>query len=88
MAQKMKNLTAIHEYVGLSPGLVQWVKESSIALSSGVGYGCGLDLPLLWLWHKGASCSSDSTPSLVTSICHKCGPKKTKKERKKPRSHS
>ena len=49
MAQKMKNLTAIHEYVGLSPGLVQWVKESSIALSSGVGYGCGLDLALLSL---------------------------------------
>ena len=49
MAQKMKNLTAIHEYVGLSPGLVQWVKESSIALSCGVGYGCGLDLAFLWL---------------------------------------
>ena len=49
MAQKMKNLTAIHEYVDLSPGLVQWVKQSSIALSCGVGYGYGLDLALLWL---------------------------------------
>ena len=49
MAQKMKNLTAIHEYVGLISGLVQWVKQSSIAFSSGVGYGCGLDLALLWL---------------------------------------
>ena len=49
MAQKMKNLTAIHEYVGLIPGLVQWVKESSIALSCGVCYGCGFDLALLWL---------------------------------------
>ena len=24
-------------------------------------------------------CGSDSIPSLETSICHKCGPKKTKK---------
>ena len=45
----MKNLTAIHEYLGLSLGFVQWVKESSIALSCGVGYGCGFDLALLWL---------------------------------------
>ena len=28
------------------------------------------------------SCSSDSTPSLGTSICHRCGPKKTKKKKK------
>ena len=27
--------------------------------------------------------SPDSTPSLGTSICHKCGPKKTKKKKKK-----
>ena len=26
--------------------------------------------------------SSDSTPSLGTSICHKCGPKKTKKKKR------
>ena len=29
------------------------------------------------------SCSSDWTPSLGTSICHRHGPKKKKKERKK-----
>ena len=29
------------------------------------------------------SCSSDSTPSLRTSICLGCGPKKTKKKKKK-----
>ena len=28
------------------------------------------DPALLWLWHL--------TPSLGTSICHECGPKKTK----------
>ena len=26
------------------------------------------------------SCSSDSTPGLGTSKCHRCGPKKQKKE--------
>ena len=29
-----------------------------------------------------SSCSSKSTPSLGTSICHKCGPKKAKKKKK------
>ena len=28
-------------------------------------------------------CSSDSTPSLGTSICPRCGPKKGKKRKKK-----
>ena len=26
VAQQVKNLTSIHEYVGLIPGLTQWVK--------------------------------------------------------------
>ena len=30
-----------------------------------------------------SSCRSDLTPSLGTSICHKCSPKKTKKKKKK-----
>jgi len=30
---------------------------------------------------KASSCSSDSIPSLGTSICHRYGPKKTKKGR-------
>ena len=34
--------------------------------------GCGV----------GGHCSSDRTSSLETSICHRCGPKKTKKEKK------
>ena len=38
------------------------------------------------MWHCMAvvqtnSCSSNSTPSLGTSICHGCGPKKTKKKK-------
>ena len=30
-----------------------------------------------------SSSSSESTPNLGTSICHKCGPKKQKKKKKK-----
>ena len=32
---------------------------------------------------QASSCSSDLTPSLGTSICHRCSPKKTKKEKRK-----
>ena len=69
---------------GLIPGFIQWVKDPV--------------LPELWcrsqMWHgcctavavvEASSCSSDSTPSLGTSICCRCGPKKgeKKKEREK-----
>ena len=37
--------------------------------------------------HAG-TCRSDLTPSLGTSPCHGCGPKKTKKERKEGRKRN
>ena len=43
------NLTSIHEDPSLIPGLAQWVKESGIVVSCGVGRRCGSDLARLWL---------------------------------------
>ena len=41
------NPTSIHENVDLIPGLTQWVKQSSIAVSYGEGCRGGLDLALV-----------------------------------------
>ena len=49
VAQQVKNPTSFHEDAGLIPGLAQWVKGSSIAMSCGVGCRHSLDLALLWL---------------------------------------
>ena len=38
----------------------------------------------LWLWCRPSSCSSNSTPGLGTSICHRCSTKKKKKKKKNP----
>ena len=50
-------LTSDHEDVASSPGLAQWVGESHVAMSCGVGLRCGLDpgLLLLLLWCKPAA---------------------------------
>ena len=50
VARWLTNPTKNHEVAGSVPGLAQWVKGSSVAVSCGVGYRRGLDPPLLWLW--------------------------------------
>ena len=49
VAQWVTNLISNHEDAGLIPCLTQWVKQSSIAMSCGIGRRCSLDLALLWL---------------------------------------
>ena len=41
---------------------------------------CGSDLALLWLWCGPAATALIRPPSLGTSICSRCGPKKTPKK--------
>ena len=72
------NLASNQKDTGTIPGLAQWVKEPGVATSCGVGHRCGRDPSLLWLWCS-RQLQVDSTPSLGTSICHGCSPKKTKK---------
>ena len=55
MAQRVGNLTGIHENVGSIPGPARWVKGSSTPASGGVGGRCGSDLALLWLWYRSAA---------------------------------
>ena len=83
MAQHIKNLTSIHEGACSIPGPTQWIKGSGVAVSCSVGCRCSLDFELLWLWCRPAAEALILTPSLGTSICGRCGPKKKKKKKKK-----
>jgi len=81
VVQQVKNLTSIHEDADLISGLSQWLRiwhchepwcTSQMWLGSCVAMAMAL----------AGSCSSKLTPSLGTSICCRCGPKKKKKKKR------
>ena len=53
-----------------------------------VGRRRGSDLALLWLWRWAVATAPIWPLSLGTSICHKCGPEKTKDWKKRMKAKS
>ena len=71
------NPTSIHKDAGLIPCLAQWLR---ILRCHGLWYRLQtwLESGVAVAVVEASSCSSHSNPSLGTSICRRCGPKKTK----------
>ena len=74
------NPNSIHEDMGLLPDPTQWVKDLAllwavvlVADMAQILFCCSCGV--------GGSYSSDLTPSPGTSICHRCGLRKTKKKK-------
>ena len=72
------NPTRNHEVADSIPGLTRWVKDAALLPWAAVSVA-----DLAWILHCcgcgiGSSYSSNETPRLGTTTCHKCGPKQQK----------
>ena len=81
VTQQVKNTTNIHEDEGSVPGLAQWVKGFQHCLKLQYRLCMWLGFCVAVAMAQISSCSSNSTSSLGTSMCHRCGPKKKKKKK-------
>ena len=78
MAQQVKNQCSLREAAGSIPGLTRWLKDAALLPWAAVSVA-----DLAWILHCcgcgiGSSYSSNETPRLGTTTCHKCGPKQQK----------
>ena len=83
MVQWLTNTTRSHEAAGSSPGRAQW-HGSELWGRSQTRLGSGVAVAEVWA----SGYSSDSTPRLGTSICHRCGPRKKEEKKEKQRKYS
>ena len=82
MAQRLTNPTRNHEVAGGSLVLlielrIRICRELWCRSQTRLGSGIAVALA------QACGCSSDLTPSLGTSMCHRSGPRKSKKKAKK-----
>ena len=76
-------MTRNYEVAGLIPGLAQWVKDASVAVSCGVGHRRGLDLALLWLWCRLVTTAPIRPPAWEPPYATDTALEKTKRQKKK-----
>ena len=75
---RLRTQHSLHKGMDSIPGLPQWVKDLALPWA-----GVNRDAARIWRCRGcgvGLSCSSSLTPSLGSSICHRCGHKKNKKQ--------